>query len=371
MAITQERYFDYAIPALLSLFGGLIIFNRDINIKESLKKINESQASRLGYLLLIISYSFDIIGGIVPVFKSVLSFTGYLKYMAGFCFLFTYSKFNYVLLALVFGQLGLEALRGGVFIDFFIWCTYLFFLISLKFEFPFLLRFLFIFVAAPILLIVQSVKSEYREATWVKNREAGIDLFAELAEKQTREDLTKPFSQSDAVIGTLARLTQGWHLGLTLRQVPSKAPFAAGQDILTDITSSLLPRLVFTNKKVVGSQDKFNKYTGHKLRGNTSMTIGVLGDFYINFGFWGSCFMLFIFGALVAWLLRYFLTNYVLYDPINIVWVPYMLSYLIRANNDFYMVFNSMVKGFLIFLFINFIRKQLWPQQRIQRLPQR
>ncbi len=361
MEITQERYFDYAIPALLSLFAGLFIFNRDVKIREPIRRIDPVHAARLGYLLLVISILFDVICAILPALNSVLSFTSYLKFLAAFCFLFSSSQLNYALIVVIFSQLGLKVLGGGVFIEFFIWCTYLFFLVSLKFEFNFYLRFSFILIAAPIVLLIQGIKSEYRQATWIKNRESGVDLFVELAEKQRKQDINKPFSQSYAVVSTVGRLSQGWHLGLTLKHVPAKVPFAEGEDFLTDISSSILPRVIFTDKKTVGSQDKFGKYTGHKLRGSTSMTIGILGDFYINFGFWGSIFALFILGALIARLLYYFSIYYVRKDPLNIIWVPYLLSYLVRANNDFYMVFNSLTKGFLIFLFINFVRKSLWP----------
>src|SRR5260221_5800926 len=273
MEITQERYFDYAIPALLSLFAGLFIFNKDVDIKQSLKSIDPGQSARLGYLLLLISFLFDIIGVLLPALNSILSFTSYLKYIAAFCFLFTRSKLNYILIAFIFSQLAVQVLMGGVFIDLFIWCTYLYFFISLKFQFNFFLRFTFILIAAPVLFVVQSVKTEYRAATWVKSREAGLDLFVELAGKQRQQDINKPFSQSYTVVSTVGRLTQGWHLGLTLKHVPAKVPFAEGEDILTDISSSLLPRVIVTDKKIVGSQAKFNNYTGRKLRGNTSMTI--------------------------------------------------------------------------------------------------
>ena len=89
------------------------------------------------------------------------------------------------------------------------------------------------------------------------------------------------------------------------------------------------------------------------------MSIGILGDFYINFGWWGSVFMLFVFGAVIAKLLHFFIKYYVFNDPINIIWVPFLLSYLIRANNDFYIFFNCLLKGFLIFLVVNFIRHRI------------
>src|SRR5687767_10038814 len=40
MPIGEDAYFGYVIPALLSLFAGVLVFNRDINIKASLKKID-------------------------------------------------------------------------------------------------------------------------------------------------------------------------------------------------------------------------------------------------------------------------------------------------------------------------------------------
>ena len=96
------------------------------------------------------------------------------------------------------------------------------------------------------------------------------------------------------------------------------------------------------------------------------MTIGILGDFYINFGWWGSIIGLFIFGALISRFLFYFQVKFVKPDPINIIWVPYMLSYFVRADNDFYIMFNCMFKGFLIFLFVRFLEKNIWQESKVK-----
>jgi len=202
------------------------------------------------------------------------------------------------------------------------------------------------------------VKYEYRKKVWKDESKGGVGLLSDLAEKQQKAE-DEVFAKSTGVTSTVGRLTQGWHLGMTLRQVPRKVPFAQGREIWNDVVSSILPRAFFEDKKTVNSKDKFNKYTGHKLRGATSMSIGILGDFYINFGWWGSIIGLFIFGALIAKLLHLFLIRYVLPDPVNIVWIPFLLSYLIRANNDFYIFFNCLVKGYIIFLTVNFIRYHL------------
>jgi len=356
MPIKQSQYFAYVVPALLCLAAGVFLFSKNIDLKQYMKRIEASQAARLGYLLLFISVFFDAVKMVgIDSFDSVISFTNYLKYLAAFCFLFTRSAVNYILIALIYAQLGVIVLRSGVFISFFIWATFLFFFITLKYSIPFVFRSLFFIAFIPILVVIQGVKREYRQQVWNEESEGGIGLLSDLAaEQNTNQD--EPLSESTGVIRTVGRLSQGWHLGLTLKHVPLKQPIANGEEILIDVMSSIAPRIIFSEKRSVNSKDKFNKYTGHKLVGNTSMSIGVLGDFYINFGRVGSFIMLFVFGALIAKLLHFFVVRYVLPDPINIIWIPFLLSYLIRANNDFYIFFNCLVKGFLIFLAVNYIR---------------
>ena len=366
MVIKEDVYFAYANIALLSLFLGVFLFHKEVNLKRYLRIIDPVQASRLGFLLLAISYGVDLLQLLgIPGIGSIDSFTEFLKYPAAFCFLFSNSPIRYLIIGAIYLQLAFIVLRGGVFIHFFIWSTFLFFFFVLKLNIGFWLRASFIVLALPVLILVQTVKDEYREATWENRREGGVGTFTEIAEKENKKNANLPFEKSEGVVRTVGRLSQGWHLGLTLKRVPQRVPFSNAEEMLSDITSSIVPRIIIPDKKIVGSQDKFEKYTGHTLHGTTSMTIGVLGDFYINFGRTGSFIMLFVFGALIAKFLYFFIRRYVINDPINIIWLPFLFNYLIRANNDFYMVFNSTLKGFIIFLFINFVRKQIWPTRRV------
>ena len=372
MAIKQSPYFDYVIPALISLFSGLFLFNKDVKVSHLFSRIEPMEANRLGYLLLFISFFFDALSYAgISTMDSIISFTKYFKYVAVFCFLFTNYTFNYILSLIIYVQLALTILRGGVFIDFIIWSTYLFFFMALKFRWSFLLRAFFIVIAMPILFAIQGVKDEYRKATWKKQQEGSVDLFTKLALKQNQESGDDPFAKTEGVVNTVSRLNEGWHLGLTMRQVPQKTPFADGREMADDIVSSIVPRIIFPEKKVIHSREKFRLYTGRKLK-RTSMTIGLLGDFYINFGRTGSFIMLFIFGAIIAKAVHFFLKRFVLSDPINIIWVPFMLSYLIRADNDFYTIFNCLTKGFIIFLFVNYIRyRWLSAEKPFASVPQR
>jgi hypothetical protein len=365
MPLSEGQLFDYVVPSLLFLFAGVFLFNKDVDISAHLKTINPREATRLGNFLLLISFSFDFLSYIgIPGINSLLSFTHYLKYAGAMCYIFAPSLINYTLLTIVLLALIRDALIIGIFIDFFMWSTHFFLLIALYFELSLFKRSSFILLAAPLLILIQSVKQEYREATWSGKKDTGLGLIAELADKEESSGETDPLKNSDGVVSTIGRLNQGWHLGKVLKRVPAKEPFSYGEDMLTDFEGILLPRIFFPDKKTIGSQDKFYKFTGHKLEKGTSMTIGVLGDFYINFGYWGSFIGLFIFGIAIAKVFSGFMTKYVLTNPVNVVWVPFLFSFLVRANNDFYIVVNNLFKGFIIFLFVNYILKKFWPSKR-------
>lgn len=359
MPLSQEQLFDFVIPALAVLFLGVFLFNKDLPLEKAIKQVDKKQAMVLGHILVFSSYFFEVLEALnVPGLKPITSFTYYLKFIGGMAYLFSPSIVGYLILGFVYLDLVRDALNVGIFIDFFVWSTYLFFIVCLLRQFSFLVRFGFIVGAVPVLVLIQSVKYEYRAETWSGRKEVGVGSLTDLAEdKQKKEN--DPFSKSEGVIRTVGRLNQGWHVGMVLKWVPKRQPFADGSDFLTDIEGTILPRFFFPDKKVIGGQDKFKKYTGHELTKSTSMTIGVLGDFYINFGRWGAFIGLFIFGAVVAKLLYFFISRHVLTDPVNLVWVPFLFSYLVRANNDFYIVINSFVKGYLIFLLVNYVRKRM------------
>jgi hypothetical protein len=367
MPLSQGELFDYAFPALFFLFAGVFIFNRDIDIRPYLKKIDPVEAANLGHLLLAVSFFFDLLLAIgVPGITPIVSFTYFLKFSGGMCYLFSPSMQNYSLFGLVYLMLTKDALTGGVFIDFLTWLSYLFLLVVHKFNLSFSVRSSAILIITPLIIIIQTVKDDYRKATWYGSGETGVELFTKLAKKK-QEDENDPFQKSKGVVKTVGRLNQGWHLGKVLVHVPAKEPFSYGEDFITDMEGVLLPRMFFPDKKVIGSQAKFKKFTGHRLRGHTSMTIGVIGDFYVNFGVWGSYAALFLFGAGSALLFKWFIVKYVLPDPINIVWIPFIFNYLARAGNDFYVIANAMLKGFLIFLIVSYIRRQFWPDQSQSR----
>lgn len=358
MPLSDIEYFGYILPAIFALFLGFFWRIKRFNIKPIISRVPAGLSFRFGFLLVCISYFFDVLSLLnIGIIQSLFSFTTYLKYLGAFCFLFSGRLLGYVFVFLIYLQLLLAVLSSGVFVSFFIWSMFLFFFYSLRYNLKIYIKVIVVIVSILIVVIVQGVKHEYRNRVWNEEEKGSIGLITNLAAEEglvNEENL----SQSKGFVRTIARLNQGWHLGLVLSHVPEREPIASGKEMAVDILSSFVPRILFEDKKSVNSQDKFYKYTGHKLLGNTSMSIGLIGDFYINFGFTGSIVMLFLFGAAIGSLLNFFIINYTLKDPINIIWLPFLFSYLMRANNDFYIFFNNLVKGFLVFFILQVIRSR-------------
>jgi len=366
MAVSADEYFSFVIPALLFLFAGVYLFSSRSQNIDFKNNINPEQAGRYGWFLIIISFLLDIVSNVgLSFLQPLLSFTIYLKYVGCFCLVFSRSKLGLVAILLIYARLMLGVLATGVFIDFFIWSAYLFLFFVLIYRFSFVLRLGVFLLIIPVIATVQGVKKEYRELVWSEKEEGGLVLLLELSEEQRQDsDAEKDYFQSSSFLRTIGRLNQGWHLSMTLNHVPERQPFVNGKELFSDITASLLPRFLAAEKKRVNDKEKFERYTGHHIYGSTAMSIGVLGDFYINFGYWGSFVALFILGIFVARVLKFFMSRYVIANPLYLVWIPFLFSYLIRANNEFYIFFNNLVKGFILFFLLDFLFHYIFPKYK-------
>jgi hypothetical protein len=105
---------------------------------------------------------------------------------------------------------------------------------------------------------------------------------------------------------TLVRFDQGWIIARIMTHVPAEIPYANGQTIMDAITFSILPRFLFPDKLQGASQKIFATYTGTDLAGGTRMGLGIIGEFYANFGLWGGVAGSFVYGLVIGWVFLIF-----------------------------------------------------------------
>ena len=216
-----------------------------------------------------------------------------------------------------------------------------------------------------VVFFINSFKAEYRTIL----APAAIPIYSERAESKQKVFLdmaaekattTEGYYETSDLNNFISRLNQGWIFAKVLDHVPEKEPFTGGATFQNDIYTSIVPRFLDPTKTVRGGKEgakKFERFTGRRLLEGTTMTIGILGDAYVNFGFTGAFIFMFAFG-LVLNLVLYWIYDLSRVYPTLILWVPFIFFYTMRAGNEFGVVLNFMTKSLVVVFGVFYLYKK-------------
>jgi hypothetical protein len=359
MALPEDIYMPIAVYSSLAFIAGLFVFRPEINFKELY--INPDLASILGRVFFVIGLGGSFAIWFLPQsFGATLNLFALLKLPGVFALIFSDKKIDRLLIVVVFINIAFEAVLNALLIEFIVFSIFLSMFLNLRYRITLKIKIAFLLIGFVFLTVYQGVKSDYRDIVWGQevNTEERIALLSELITFESiLETFNNDIEDNESVLSTIHRLNQGWQTSMVYRHVPTVVYYEGGKALLEDVLSSLVPRFLYPNKRVVNDYQRFNYYTGYNLSSDTAMTIGVLGDFYLNFGFTGSLFFLFLAGMFFSKVSQWFYHKFIKPNPINLIWLPFLFSYLIRPGNEFYMVLNHLIKGLIVF----FVIKSLYP----------
>jgi hypothetical protein len=98
-----------------------------------------------------------------------------------------------------------------------------------------------------------------------------------------------------------ARLNQNSLIGASVHYIESGQQGFARGETLWEAILALIPRALWSEKSIVaGSGDLVARYTGYNFAEGTSIGIGQVMEFYINFGRWGVIAGFLILGIIIA-----------------------------------------------------------------------
>jgi hypothetical protein len=102
----------------------------------------------------------------------------------------------------------------------------------------------------------------------------------------------------------LRRLGYVTYFGHCIQMVPAAIPHTNGKLWKEAFLNPLMPRIFFPDKGVFNDSDRTNAYSGIFIPGaerGVSISIGYMGESYIDFGPWGMFVPIFLWGWLVGW----------------------------------------------------------------------
>lgn len=157
------------------------------------------------------------------------------------------------------------------------------------------------------LSLLQAVKPSFRSSIYEQQVTGPLDSFTRLVTLLWDRARTGQIVDTKTDTGdSLVRFNQGWIIARVMTHVPAQQPYARGQTISDAALFAVVPRFLFPSKLQGTSQKIFTRYTGTELMGGTRMGLGIIGEFYANFGLWGGVAGTFVYGLVIGWVFLLF-----------------------------------------------------------------
>lgn len=253
------------------------------------------------------------------------------------------SSFRYFIIGTVVLALLLYTVREGMFGDLFLWILLLslFLLAGQSKPLPRTMTGVFIGVALLLLLLIQSIKMEYRVNTWGRQRDER-NGSAELMVSLLYDRLQHPGKVFNVVQAFLAfaRFNQGAIVGNAMANVPIHEPYANGE-VLLAVIHPFVPRFLWTDKPITGGYENIRRFTSLPQHKASSSNISPIGEGYVNFGYGGILFA-FAYGLLLSGCFK-IVQNMAASRPSVILWLPALFFGSLTMETDLLSTWGSLV----------------------------
>ncbi|UFH55370.1 hypothetical protein [Spirosoma sp. KNUC1025] len=364
MPIESTPYFSYALPAYSAFYLGIHLFANSHSYRSHKSYVDAARQylhhkQSVGIVLFFIGLSGFLTKFFVPNVPAILgTLPSYCLFISVFYVYYSRNTYRFLIIGLVAVVLLTYTVRAGMFGDLFFWLmlTTLFGAASVPAWLSTRVKSVFVMLAFLFLLLIQSVKGEYRFNTWGYHRgerNGNAALLGDLV----ADRLTNPekLFNIDHLFLSFVRFNQGIMIGSAMAKVPMHEPFAKGE-VLLSFLYPFVPRLIWESKPQTGGYENIHRFTTLPQSENTSINLSPLGEGYVNFGYGGILF------ALVYGLLLGSVFKYVLYlsscTPTIIFWLPMLYIGCLTMETDILSTWGSLTNNaiFIALLFWLFRR---------------
>lgn len=371
-------YISYVTPACLLFTVGIVLpiitHRYDIKFNNTfIDPITRRQLKEEFHVIFLVGIAATFLQKVSP---SILKFVFVLLANLSFVGVFGYMMLNIsgwkLRIGIVAALLLSNTLIGGSFHDLVLWGAFIVLFMSYCRQWSRQRVISFILLGAVGIMVILSVKQEYRDQFWygrTKIADSRIAAFTTLV----FDVLTHPkiLLTDKKLAETIVRLNQGWIVNRAMIWTPKFKPYAHGKTIVNSLEGAIVPRFLNPEKGEVGGRKDYMRYTGLELWGSTSMELGYVGEMYINFGPWGGILAVGLYGLLLGLGFRWFYVR-ALKQPLWWAWVPYFAIVAIKAETSIGYTVNWLIKAAAIMIIVVWLSpalkhtlvKSLWVRKR-------
>lgn len=354
MQVPEETYFMYAVPAVILFILGLHFAQKPSGEIPDQEKINKfvDGNPQLPYIFIGIGFLSSVVSGFFgSELANVFYILGGFKFIGLFMLLISRQRLKVLPLVVVVGAIVTSSLRTAMFHDLVTWAVFVLAVLALRYRPPVIIKAVFAVGMVILVIIIQQMKSVYRA-----NITYGQGSIEDFEESFRTINQGGGFFDASNIAENNVRINQGFIVTNAMKWVPEKEPFAGGAELYKILEAAFLPRIIAPNKLKAGDNEFVYQYTGIRLRQGTSMSISALGDGYVNFGTFGGCIFMFLFGLCFNIVLNGF-QRFSKYFPVILLFTPLVFYYPIRPDTALQTGLGHLVKAsFLLWMMIIFWR---------------
>lgn len=365
MPIESAIYFSYALPAFLAFYAGINWFGSrgsehlHVIYIQATATYLQTKPTTCVVLLSIGLLGFTIKAVLPTVPAMIGTIPSYCLCISAFYAYYSRSAYRFVVIGIAGAVLLVNTVQTGMFGDLFFWLllAVIFLASGMPERITTSLKTTVVVSAFAFLLLIQSIKGEYRYNTWGYNRAertANTALMAELL----ADRLTHPekLLNADHAFLSFVRFNQGIMIGSAMAKVPLHEDFARG-DVLLSLIYPVVPRLLWVSKPQTGGYENIRRFTSLRQFENTSINLSPLGEGYVNFGYGGVLFALF-YGLLLGGVFQ-FVLHLTDQMPSLVLWLPMLYIDCLTMETDLLSTWGSLLSNTI------FIALLFWATKRV------
>ena len=362
MRLSATEYYNYAFFANL-LFVVSLLYNNKNNNQEIIierAKVFGNENLSFAFLIFFLGFFAQIFVDVAPVsLRQVIAIMGNFMFAGLIMVYYSKSKFKIYLFVITFLLLSFKSAQSAMFGDLLFVSVTTAILVFSSLKIKLSTRIIFICTGLYIMMVIQSLKAEYRILAWREQQNNYSDQFSTLFFNYliNPQEVFAPERQ----IQFWYRLGQGVITSDVMDKVPDINPYGFGETYIVGFINPFVLRYFWSDKREAGGYYnvcRFLNSCDNKDRG-MSFNIGLLGEAYANFGAFGGIAMLIVLGFSIRILLHN-LIYIKLKHYIFFFFVPsFFQSMLPIIETDFLGSWGGIVQLIIIIGILNFLRKAL------------
>lgn len=363
MPVSVEKYYSFTLPAAFLFTLGLN-YNFNINLPKSyFKNLNKALINKgqYSFFFIITGLFFSFFWKLVPSSLTfIFQIFTYLTYVGLLYAVFSNFKHKILIITICFLIAFFQVVSTGMYFEVINFSVVIIFILLTKSKFNEWKKYFVIIFGFFILLVIQSIKTEYRIQTWNGDeRNGSASVYFNIISNRI-SDPSIIFEPISALAFT-KRLNHGLIIAKTIDYIPKNANFGYGINLFKSVISSFVPRFIWPNKPKTGGQYNIVRFLGDtdSADNKNSYNLGLIGEAYANFGVIAGCFYLFILGLFMKYIYSLCIKQ-LYFNPTLLLWYPMLFVSFFSTETDLLSFINAFIKSSLLIAIIFTTSKRIF-----------